>query len=192
MNVSTTCKHGTFHGFRCETCDNFVCSLRRPPKDLDFPELLIPPYLTPREINPPTMKSMPPELGYSKNELHAMGALGRDYRWRLTAAAKQNEERAIFMAPGKSPGKRVVDPLSILSPLRKLRIVSPERGWGDGVENSHNLRLRDKDYDHRNEVGLTENIENTKNDTNREGLLNEDGKSDEGESVERNILPANR
>ncbi|EPS39445.1 hypothetical protein H072_6759 [Dactylellina haptotyla CBS 200.50] len=133
--AESSCRHGIKLCFRCEICDNFVCSLRLPPRGLDFPELLIPPYLTPRDIQPPPIKSMPPEPGHSKEELHALGALSRDYGWRANAINRWEDD----IIPKITPKRRPVDPLSILSPLRKLRIISPDSRV-QNIADDENLR----------------------------------------------------
>ncbi|KAK6500347.1 hypothetical protein TWF481_010691 [Arthrobotrys musiformis] len=127
MNKSH-CKHGNPRGLRCELCDHFTCSLRAPPKGMDFPELLLPPYLPPRVIQPPNyFKSMPSEGKIPTAILHNMGVLCRDYSVRIGAAIRQAEMEAA--AQTTTPRRQRRDSLSrfkILSPLAKLRIVSPE------------------------------------------------------------------
>ncbi|KAK6355783.1 hypothetical protein TWF718_000165 [Orbilia javanica] len=131
MTQKSHCKHGVPQGLRCELCDHFTCSLRAPPKDMDFPELLLPPYLQPRGIQPPKyFKSMPTGRKVPTETLHNMGVLCRDYSVRIEAANRQAEREA--MGRISTPGRRQLQQrnslsrFKILSPLAKLRVVSPE------------------------------------------------------------------
>ncbi|KAF3932090.1 hypothetical protein ABW20_dc0106236 [Dactylellina cionopaga] len=64
-----------------------------------------------------------------------MGALCRDYGGRIKSGSKnRNTQESSVATPnrkGKNIQKWIGDPLSILSPLAKLRIVSPEREEGE-------------------------------------------------------------
>ncbi|KAF3232404.1 hypothetical protein TWF191_000176 [Orbilia oligospora] len=132
MTHKTHCKHEIPRGLRCELCDHFTCSLRTPPQGLDFPELLLPPYLPPRDIQPPNyFKSMPSERKVPTETLHNMGVLCRDYSVRIEAANRLAEEEAaitsqIGLTPKRRQQRNSLSRFKILSPLAKLRIVSPE------------------------------------------------------------------
>ncbi|KAF3156630.1 hypothetical protein TWF569_005610 [Orbilia oligospora] len=132
MTHKTHCKHEIPRGLRCELCDHFTCSLRTPPQGLDFPELLLPPYLPPRDIQPPNyFKSMPSERKVPTETLHNMGVLCRDYSVRIEAANRLAEEEAaitsqIGLTPRRRQQRNSLSRFKILSPLAKLRIVSPE------------------------------------------------------------------
>ncbi|KAK6514910.1 hypothetical protein TWF506_007272 [Arthrobotrys conoides] len=132
MMHKTHCKHGIPRGLRCELCDHFTCSLRAPPQGLDFPELLLPPYLPPRDIQPPNyFKSMPSERKVPTETLHNMGVLCRDYSVRIEAANRLAEAEAaatgqIGLTPRRRQQRNSLSRFKILSPLAKLRIVSPE------------------------------------------------------------------
>ncbi|KAK6359030.1 hypothetical protein TWF696_000201 [Orbilia brochopaga] len=121
-----SCRHGTLTNWRCDLCDSFVCSLRKPPQGLDFPELLIPPYLTARTMRPPPLLPMPQESGLPIETLHKMGAWSRDYSYLRTTANRNNGG----ITPSRTPNRRLgvlrrdfEDRLKILSPLAKMRIV---------------------------------------------------------------------
>ncbi|RVD83788.1 uncharacterized protein DFL_005565 [Arthrobotrys flagrans] len=129
MTSKSHCKHGIPRGLRCKLCDHFTCSLRAPPTGMDFPELLLPPYLPPRDIQPPNyFKSMPSERKVPTETLHNMGILCRDYSVRIEAANRLAEREAAAGRISTTPRRRMnsLSRFKILSPLAKLRIVSPE------------------------------------------------------------------
>ncbi|KAK6530758.1 hypothetical protein TWF281_007596 [Arthrobotrys megalospora] len=144
MMLKTHCKHGIPRGLRCELCDHFTCSLRAPPKGTDFPELLLPPYLPPRNIQPPNyFKSMPPEGIVPTETLHNMGVLCRDYSVRIEAANRLAERGTYGQkdTPRRQRKKKSLSRFEILSPLAKLRIVSPERS-PDGEQSTPRHKVK--------------------------------------------------
>ncbi|KAK6337521.1 hypothetical protein TWF730_002918 [Orbilia blumenaviensis] len=134
MMSKTRCKHGISRGLRCEVCDHFTCSLRAPPKGMDFPELLLPPYLTPRKIQPPNYFKSMPARGAPTETLHNMGVLCRDYTVRIETANRLAEQETTGQAC--TPRRQQQKPnrsnrFKILSPLAKLRIVSPDKSFSE-------------------------------------------------------------
>ncbi|EWC48864.1 hypothetical protein DRE_00169 [Drechslerella stenobrocha 248] len=170
--VTENCNHGVTKGWSCEVCDNFVSSLRRPSQGLDFPELLIPPYLEPRALKAPPLIPMPRERGMPVNVLHQMGAWSRDYNRIRTLANKNGglDSAVKSTTPGHRLGHHVMDKLRILSPLAKLRIVSPEKSQktlddghkarkdnqslaiAHGTMSSHNGEMESRDKLHKENV----------------------------------------